>query len=381
VAPRRLAARTVVAGLLLQVPFGLVFAWGAVVPHVRAEGWSPLLTGAVFSATPLGYGMGTLIGGRLSDRVSARAVCAGGVALLLLGFAVALSLPSGWSFVVAYGWLALGLGGGMALSGSVAASVALFPARSGLVGGAITAAYAAAAIFQAPLLSLLADRVGWVSALRVVGAGFALLAIAAVVAMPATAALKRTRAAPLADPLTLLRRRPVWAGCLLALTTACLGPYAAVNLAPQAQDAGLAVAVVAVVLLCFSLGNTAGRLTAGAGADHWGVTVAGLGVVAANLVAASVVAAGGATVAAYLTVGAAAGLGLGGSAGLVSRLAREAVPEAPNSAFGLVFAAYATGALSGPLVGALAGAGRGAWLVVGFPSLIGLLALRLRTGG
>jgi len=32
------------------------------------------------------------------------------------------------------------------------------------------------------------------------------------------------------------------------------------------------------------------------------------------------------------------------------------------------------------LVGALAGAGRLAWLVVGLPSLLGLLALRLRTG-
>ncbi len=350
-------------------------------PHVRAEGWSPLLTGAVFSATPFGYGMGTLIGGRLSDRLPARAVCAGGVALLLLGFAVALSLPSGLSFVVAYGWLGLGLGGGMALSGSVAATVALFPARSGLVGGAITAAYAAAAVFQAPPLSLLADLLGWVSALRVVAAAMAVVGIAAVVAMPATTPSMRTRATQLADPLVLLRRRPVWGGCVLALTTACLGAYAAVNLAPQARDAGVAVAMVAVVLLCFSLGNTAGRLAAGASADHWGVTVAGLGVVGANLIATLLVATGSASVAAYLTVGAAAGLGLGGSAGLVSRLAREAVPEAPNSTFGLVFAAYAAGALSGPLLGAIAGGGRGAWLVVGLPSLVGVLALRLRTGG
>jgi len=371
----------VAAGLLLQVPFGLVFAWGAIVPHVRAEGWSPLLTGAVFSATPFGYGMGTLIGGRFSDRFSPRAVCAGGVGLLVAGFALSLSLPSGLSFVVAYGWLALGLGGGMALAGSVAAAVALFPSRSGLVGGAITAAYAAAAIFQAPLLSLLAAHLGWLTALRIVAAALVAVGIAAVLALPGPAARPaRGRNPPLRNPLALLARRPVWAGCLLALTTACLGPYAVVNLAPQARDAGLALIVVAVVLLFFSLGNTAGRLAGGASADRWGITVAGLGVIAANLLAALLAALGSGGAASFLTIGAAAGLGLGGSAGLVSRLARESVPEAPNSAFGLVFAAYATGALSGPLIGALAGAGRLAWLVVGLPSLLGLLALRLRTG-
>src|SRR5438309_425726 len=173
-------ARTLAAALLLQQAFGLVFAWGVLVPSIHSElRWSPVLTGVVFSATPFGYGLGALIGGRLAERLPFRRICAAGVLLLFTGMAVALALPVGFTFVVFYGWLALGVGGGIALTGSVAAVVRRFPGQAGAAGGAVTAAYAMAAVVQAPVLARLAPVLGWLTALRLVAALLAGLAVVA----------------------------------------------------------------------------------------------------------------------------------------------------------------------------------------------------------
>ena len=95
--------RVLAAGLALQLAFGLSLAWGEVAPYIRAaDHWPPVLLGAVFSATPLGYGTGALIGGRLADRLPPRRLCWAGLGLLGAGFAVAFTHPSGLTFVAFY---------------------------------------------------------------------------------------------------------------------------------------------------------------------------------------------------------------------------------------------------------------------------------------
>src|ERR1700737_2629152 len=62
-------ARVIVAGVVLQFSFGLVYVWGALAPLVRVQdGWAPVLIGAVWSAGPVGYGSGIVLAGRLADR-------------------------------------------------------------------------------------------------------------------------------------------------------------------------------------------------------------------------------------------------------------------------------------------------------------------------
>ena len=73
VSSTRLALRVLSCGLALQFVFGMAYAWGAVAPYVRLhDHWSPLLISAVFSGTPLGYGMGIIIGGWFADPPSWR---------------------------------------------------------------------------------------------------------------------------------------------------------------------------------------------------------------------------------------------------------------------------------------------------------------------
>jgi len=347
------------------------------VPFVRAEEhWPAVLLGAVFSATPLGYGVGTLVGGRLADRLPPRRLCWSGLGLLFAGFAVAFLFPSGFTFVVFYAGLALGLGGGVALSGAVAAAADVYPAYAGTVGGALTAAYAAAAIFEAPLVSRLAPELGWLDALRAVGLGVALLAAACLLLMPALPPVHLPHDAP-AGQLGLLRRPLIWSGALVILLGATLGPYTAVNLVADASAHHVALWLGTAGLVGFSVGNALSRLGAGVVSDRLGVHGVVLVVLGLDLLTALVLWASS-TPAAILLAGLTGGTALGGGAGVLSRMARQAAPDAPNTAFGIVFAGYAAGAFIGPLLGSLVG-GSLAWLAVGAPALAGLAVLGLRS--
>jgi MFS family permease len=371
-----------VSAMLLQQAYGLAFAWGVLAPHLRSEaGWPAVLVGAVFSATPLGYGIGTVVGGRLAERVPLRRICLAGVVLLVVGAGVALTLPAPPTFILCYGLLALGVGGGLALTGSVPAVVRLAPARAGAAGGAITAAYAAAAIVQAPVLARLIPLLGWLDALRLLVALLAALAVVALLLMPrplpaGPAGGREPRPRP-PSQLALLRRPRVWSGDLLVLVAALLGPYAAVNVAGEAQASQLPAWVGPTAVALFSLGNAGGRLASGATADRLGVDRVAAAVLASDA-AAAVLFALGPPVGPFLAAAVAAGAGLGGAAGLPSRMAADAAPDAASSAFGLLFAGYATGALLGPLAGAAGGGGSASWAIVGLPVLagFGLLALR-----
>jgi MFS transporter, OFA family, oxalate/formate antiporter len=366
------------AGLALQLAFGLVFAWGEVAPYAQeANHWPPWLLGAVFSATPFGYGTGTLVGGRLADRLPPRRLCWAGLVLLLVGLAVAFTLPSGLTFVAFYAFLGLGVGGGVALTGTVAALVQAFPDRSGTMGGVATAAYAVSAIFQAPALGALIPHLGWLGALRAVGVASLLPGLALLALMPSLPSPRLPASGLGAGTVRELFSRPaVWTGCILVFSGAVLGPYAAVALASDVIASGLGAVLATFAVVVFAAGNAAGRLLAGVVSDRLGtgrliLTVLVLESVAATLLFTSL----GPLSAPAAAL--AAGLSLGGSNGVMARLAVEAAPEAPNSTFGILFAAFATGAVVGPIGGSLTG-GPGAWLLVGAPALLGFATLGLR---
>jgi MFS family permease len=351
----------------------MVFAWGAVVPEVRATAhWPAVLLGAVFSATPAGYGLGTTIGGRLADRLPPRRLCWTALGLLTAGFAVAFAAPSGLTFVLCYGFVALGLGGGLALTGAVGALAQVLPGRPGAAGGLASAAYAASAVFLAPLLGALAPRVGWIGALRGVGLALAIVSAALVALMPTLpAGVARARA--VGRPGGLLRNGAIRAGFLLALCGATFGAFAAVELTGEVIAQHLGAGLAAAALGIFAAGNAAGRLAAGLAADRLGPTRVLACVFAVELAAALVLFAGVGRVTA-LAVALAAGAALGADAGSLSRLGADVAPDRPHSAFGVVFAGFTAGAFLGPIAGALVAPPAG-WLAAAAPAGAGLAML------
>jgi len=163
-------------------------------------------------------------------------------------------------------------------------------------------------------------------------------------------------------------------GFLLELAATPLGAYAFVNLAGQARAVGLPLAVATATILAIASGNAAGRLSGGAASDRYGVRLAFLVVLVCDLVAAAIL--WQASSAPPLLLAAAlVGIAFGAPAGLLSRMAREAAPDAPHAAFGLLFTGYAAGAFTGPLLGAALGGGRSVWLELGALALAGLVIL------
>jgi OFA family oxalate/formate antiporter-like MFS transporter len=373
-------ARVLIGALPLQFAFGLVYSWGAVAPFVQHDlGWPPLLVAAVFSASPIGYGTGIVIGGRLADRLPPRRLCWAGLLLLALGLGVALLAPSGPTFVFFYAMLGLGFGGGLGLAGSIAAARYGIPERAGTASGLVTGAYAIAGPVQVPVVSVLAGSIGWLPTLR--GVAGTMLAIAALT-LAVMPSIPRPRhleiGGPHASPLALLRRPRLNTAILLEITGTPLGAYAFVNAAGYARGLALAAAVATGAIAAVAGGNVLGRIAGGALSDRIGVDRVMAAIFVLDLLAAATL---------FLHPGAApvvggallAGIGFGAPAGVIGRLAEDAAPDAPNSAFGLIFAGFAAGTGAGSLLGAAVG-GAAAWAVVGSLAVAGLavLALRLR---
>jgi len=373
---RKTVIRVLVAALTLQFAFGLVYSWGAIAPYLLREHWSPLLVGAVFSATPLGYGSGVVIGGRLADRLPPRRLCWAGLALLFLGLSVTLTVPSGPAFIFLYSMLGLGFGGGLALAGAIAAGRHVLPGRLGLVSGAVTAAYALAAPIQVPVLSILAQTYGWLPALRLVGGSMALLSAVAMTAMPALPR-PESHADERAGARTLLRRPLIWTAILLESCSTPLGTYAFVNMATYGRSLHLANWLATAAITAVVTGTAIGRIGGGSATDRLGVDRVMLIAYLVNAACAVTLFVVPAVPVLLPLLGLVVGVAFGIPAGAVARLALEGAPDAPNHAFGLVFVGFAIGAFCGPLVGAAVGASP-AWLVVGSPALLGIATVAYR---
>lgn len=376
---KRRALRVLISGLILQFVFGMAYAWGAVVPYVRLhDHWSSLLISAVFSGTPLGYGIGIVMGGWLADRFPPRRLCWIGTGLLIIGFTVAFLLPSGITFVLFYSVLALGLGGSIALAGALAAGVSAFPIQVGMIGGTLTGSYALAAVIQIPVINSLAATIGWADALRLVGSILALLAVVMVLLMPAIPRPIRPKPATEAAPfLQLVRRKQVWTGFFIEVTASPLGAYAFVAIATYTRGLSLPLWVATGAVIVVAAGNGLGRIIAGAASDRFGVNRVFLVILMLSMLAVILllVPGNGLTV---LLAALAAGIGFGGPAGLLSRLASTSVPDSPNTAFGLLFFGYALGVFAGPFLGAAVGGTTQPWFVLGGVTGISLLILIIR---
>ncbi|HET9918210.1 MAG TPA: MFS transporter [Ktedonobacteraceae bacterium] len=374
--------RVVIPALIVQFAFGVSYTWGAVVPYVRAQDhWSPLVISAVFSGVSSGYGTGMIIGGWLADRYPPRLLCWIALGLLSLGYAIAFLFPSGFTFFTFYSFLALGIGGAIVLAGLLAAGASVLPRRIGTIGGALTGSYAFAAVILVPVVSQLAAAFGWINALRLLGSCMAVLAAAALLFIPPIPRPRyreHTRATRGASPLQLLLRKPIWTALLLEITTAPLGAYAFVVLSNYARGLHFALWIATLSVSGAALGSALGRLSGGAASDRFGINRVFASIFAAVLLSA-VLLLNPVNGFVILLAALIAGLGFGGGAGVLSRLAAGSAPDAPNSAFGLLFAGYAAGTFFGPILGAAVGGPPTAWFVLAGISVIGLLILVLRT--
>jgi len=173
-----------VAGVLMQLALGAVYAWSVFrKPLEAAFGWSPSEVTWTFSIAILSVGFAAFLGGLWMTRVGPRVVgVTGGV---LYGLGIFLASFSADNLAVLY--LTYGVVGGIGLGFGyivpIATLVKWFPEKRGFITGIAVAGFGAGALITAPLASRLIQTVGVLPTFAYLGIAYLIIVAGAALFM------------------------------------------------------------------------------------------------------------------------------------------------------------------------------------------------------
>ncbi len=174
------------AALLLSA-IGGVGMWSVIValPAVQAEfGVARSAASLPYTMTMIGFGLGGIVMGRLSDRLGIIPPVAGGAVCLGLGYTLASQATGLWQFVLAQG-LFVGVAGSATFAPLIADTSLWFTRRRGLAVAIIASGSYLAGTIWPPVVQYFIDSQGWREAYLII----ALLCVATM--LPLTLALRR----------------------------------------------------------------------------------------------------------------------------------------------------------------------------------------------
>ena len=150
-----------VAGILLQIALGAVYAWSVFrTPLVNQFGWTIAEVTLTFTISIFVLGVAAFFGGLWLNRKGPRVVAITGGVLYGLGvFLASFSANKLWWLYLTFGFIG-GLGLGFAYIVPVAVLVKWFPDRRGLITGIAVGGFGAGALITAPVATYLIQRVG-----------------------------------------------------------------------------------------------------------------------------------------------------------------------------------------------------------------------------
>jgi MFS transporter, OFA family, oxalate/formate antiporter len=275
-----------IAAVLVQLALGAVYAWSVFNKPLQAEfGWTKSQAVLPFEAAIGTIFIGTLVGGRIQDRVGPRPVALAGVVLYSAGIMLASLTHTKdqlWLLVVTYGVMG-GIGLGLAYITPIAMLVKWFPDKRGLITGIAVGGFGFGAVITSPIAAamlrntsqktsvflplgiayLIAGLIG-ASMFRNPPAGYAVPGFDPAGARNAAT----TRAYTLGEAL----RTPQWYLLMLIL---CLNTLCGIAFISQASDAAQSVAKMSVLTAGTFVGvmglfNGAGRIGWAALSDRIG---------------------------------------------------------------------------------------------------------------
>jgi len=341
-----------------QFIFGLIYSWGAIAPAIHAQSGWPLATlDLAFSLTPLALLPAVVLAGHGLRRMSPRAMLAVALGCFTIGGAIGLPFGNSLPFMFGYSIVALGIGAGLSTAGCIAVVSRLYPQRRGVLGGALLALYGMSSVVSAPLFESLDGRFGWRAALALLLGLYAAvgwLAWAGLPDLPVQDVHGTTRV----GMRTMLGHRSMRWAIALVLIAAPLGSASFATVGHLTRELGFSSAFALVAVAAMAIGNGLGRLGFGALADVRGGRFSRNAVLTINALAATILLAvlhghGEGTFVLYPLL---MGLAFGGMAGKLPALAAHIVQDGhAETAFGLLFGAFALASFLGPLASAAFG--------------------------
>lgn len=169
-----------VAGVLLQVALGAVYAWSVFrAPLIKQFGWSVSEVTLTFTISIFVLGIAAFFGGLWLNRRGPRIVALTGGFLYGLGvFLASFANHRLWWLYLSYGVIG-GIGVGLSYIVPVAVLVKWFPDRRGLITGIAVGGFGAGALVTAPVATHLIQSVGVLKTFAYLGVAFLIVTVIA----------------------------------------------------------------------------------------------------------------------------------------------------------------------------------------------------------
>lgn len=264
-----------IAGVLVLLCMGLIYAWSIFVSPLEAEfGWTRTQTSLTFSISMLGFSLGGLSAGYIQKATSPRIVVGIGSTLILAGFLACSQMQELWQLFVFYGILG-GLGVGLCYNVWLGTTLANFGDRTGFASGWLLMGFGLGGLILGKIVSaLMYSDVGWRKTFMIIGIAVFLIGMVTLplLRLPESTGAAAAQAIGKNDmpPSKMLRTGAFWfylfwCWILLGLGLAVVG-----QAAPFATDTGASASFAATAVGLLSLGNGGARVVLGAVFDRRG---------------------------------------------------------------------------------------------------------------
>lgn len=273
----------VVGALLIQLALGAVYIWSVFKePLMDKFGWTPAATNLTFSISLLVFAVGTVVFGRLQDRIGPRWVATIGGLLLGLGLILASKTSSaGWLYF-SFGILG-GAGIGAGYVCPLATCIKWFPDKRGLISGLAVAGFGAGALIFTPVAKSLIASAGVLNTFAYLGIIFGICVILGAQLLtnpppgykpagwnpPVQVDKKVSADYSTGEMIKTPQFYIIWISYLFGCAA---GLMIIGNALPIAKAQGLGEALAASAIMTVSIFNAAGRLIWGGVSDKLGRT-------------------------------------------------------------------------------------------------------------
>ncbi len=259
----------------MNLALGSLYAWSVfVLPLEQEFGWNRAQTSWIFTIAVVCFALSFVVAGRIQDTKGPRICAAIGAVMVGLGFGLA-SLTSSLLYLYVCIGVVVGIGNGFGYATPVPVGSKWFPDKRGLVVGLMVGGYGAGSAIFGPVATLLIERVGWRATFQILGALFLVMGLIG------TALLKNPPAGYRPDgwtppppkaggpsgldiPTAEMLRTPTFYALWVAY---CLGATAGLmtisQLVPFARSAGLGAAAATLAITVGAIGNAGGRILSG----------------------------------------------------------------------------------------------------------------------
>lgn len=253
------------ASILLMLFIGSNYAWSTFVPVLKSKyGLTIAQSQTIFGTVIFIFGLFTIIGGRLQDRIGPRIPALTGG--LIFGASYILAGYSSGRYLELQTFIGItsGIGAGLCYLCPVVCAVKWFPERKSIVTGIVVAAYPVSAIIVSRISEyLLAQQIDVLVIFRYMGF-FSIIVVTLTSLILHNPAPAGTGSIENADIKTILKSRNFWGLICAIYSASCIGLMIVGNVKPLGIQLNLDTFVAGAAVSIVSFSNALGRLA-------WGV--------------------------------------------------------------------------------------------------------------